>query len=217
MQVILSWRATQNTSSFLKVWNWTGKWYGTGIQYTTHSGQQRTPSCWWAVSYYYLLARALDRVMSTYLSLMWCFGFCRTRFTAIVSLTKSGVNMCSLPTNVADPDPYVGFLDPDPAALVRAEVRIRILLSSSKNSKKNLHSDCLVTSLWLFIFEKLCHWSETLLLTNFTQKMVVGFNSVVSPDTDPHWIGFPGSGSVQYGIGNADPDTGARKLTKINK
>ncbi len=32
--------------------------------------------------------------------------------------------------------------------------RIRILLSSSKNSKKNLDSYCLVTSFGLFIFEK---------------------------------------------------------------
>jgi hypothetical protein len=32
--------------------------------------------------------------------------------------------------------------------------RIRILLSASKNSKKNIDSYCFVTSLWLFIFEK---------------------------------------------------------------
>ncbi len=35
-------------------------------------------------------------------------------------------------------------------------IRIRILLSSSKNSKKNIDSYCVVTSLWLFIFEKRC-------------------------------------------------------------
>ncbi len=35
------------------------------------------------------------------------------------------------------------------------KIRIRILLSSSKNSKKNLDSYCFfVTSLWLFILEK---------------------------------------------------------------
>ncbi len=35
----------------------------------------------------------------------------------------------------------------------------RILLFSSKNSKKNLDSFCFVTSLWLFIFEKECKCS----------------------------------------------------------
>jgi hypothetical protein len=34
--------------------------------------------------------------------------------------------------------------------------RIRILLSSSKNSKQHLDSYCFVTSFGLFIFEKLC-------------------------------------------------------------
>ncbi len=35
-------------------------------------------------------------------------------------------------------------------------IRIHFLLSSSKNSKKNLDSYCFVTSFWLFIFEKRC-------------------------------------------------------------
>ncbi len=35
-------------------------------------------------------------------------------------------------------------------------IRVRIILSSCKNSKKNVDFHCLVTSLWLFIFEKLC-------------------------------------------------------------
>jgi len=35
-------------------------------------------------------------------------------------------------------------------------MRIRILLSSNKNSKEYLDSYCIVTSLWLFIFEKWC-------------------------------------------------------------
>jgi hypothetical protein len=38
--------------------------------------------------------------------------------------------------------------------------RSRILLSSSKNSKKNLYSFCFVTSLWLFILEKWCKCSS---------------------------------------------------------
>ncbi len=37
-----------------------------------------------------------------------------------------------------------------------SEAWIRIHLSSSKNSKKNLDFYCLVTSFWLFIFEKWC-------------------------------------------------------------
>jgi hypothetical protein len=56
--------------------------------------------------------------------------------------------ICTINTSVSDPDPYVlgppgsGLLvrgmDPDPAM-------IRILISSSKNSKKNLDSYCSVT------------------------------------------------------------------------
>ncbi len=48
-------------------------------------------------------------------------------------------------------------------ASVAIRIRIRIgrilpwsLLSSSKNSKKNLDSYCFLTSFWLFILEKLC-------------------------------------------------------------
>jgi hypothetical protein len=44
-----------------------------------------------------------------------------------------------------DPDPLVRGVDPDPSI---------ILLSSSKNSKKNLDSYFFVTSFGLFIFEK---------------------------------------------------------------
>jgi hypothetical protein len=46
---------------------------------------------------------------------------------------------------------FLGLADPDP--LVRVWIRI-ILLSSSKNSKKNLDSYCFVTSFGLFVFEK---------------------------------------------------------------
>jgi hypothetical protein len=48
---------------------------------------------------------------------------------------------------------FWNLLDREPDPLVN-EVPIRILLWSSKISKKNLNSYCLVTSLWLFIFEK---------------------------------------------------------------
>jgi hypothetical protein len=43
-----------------------------------------------------------------------------------------------------DPDPLVKGMDPDPDLFI-------ILLSSSKNSKKNLDSCCFVTSFGLFI------------------------------------------------------------------
>jgi hypothetical protein len=46
-----------------------------------------------------------------------------------------------------DPDPLAKGMDPDPAP-------DRILLSSNKNSKKNLDSYCFVTSFGLSIFEK---------------------------------------------------------------
>jgi hypothetical protein len=42
---------------------------------------------------------------------------------------------------------------PYPGPFVRGTVWIRILLSASKNSKKNLDSYCFVTSFGLFIFE----------------------------------------------------------------
>ncbi len=46
-----------------------------------------------------------------------------------------------------DPDPLVRCVDPDPDPSI-------VLLSPSKNSKKNLDSCCFVTSFGLFIFEK---------------------------------------------------------------
>jgi hypothetical protein len=48
----------------------------------------------------------------------------------------------------------LGKIIPDP--LVRCTVWLRILPSSSENSKKNLDFYCFVTSLWLFISEELC-------------------------------------------------------------
>ncbi len=65
-------------------------------------------------------------------------------------------------TSVADPNPdpsnpYV-FGPPGSGSIsqqVQYGIWIRILLSSSKNRKKNLASYCFVTSFWLFIFEKL--------------------------------------------------------------
>ncbi len=42
------------------------------------------------------------------------------------------------------------FLSPDPDPLSEVWIQIRILLSASKNSKKNLDSYCFVTSFGLF-------------------------------------------------------------------
>ncbi len=52
-------------------------------------------------------------------------------------------------SSVADPDMVLGLLDPDPDLLVKGTDQdpYRILLSSSKNSEKNLDSYCFVTSL----------------------------------------------------------------------
>ncbi len=69
------------------------------------------------------------------------------------------------PSSVADPDPE---LDPYVLAFlgswiylfeVQIRMRHRILLSSSKNCKKNLDCYCFVTSLWLFNFEEWCKCS----------------------------------------------------------
>jgi hypothetical protein len=76
------------------------------------------------------------------------------------------VVICDITTSVADPDPPPGWeKNPEsgmniPDAFsesletVFSSVRIRILLSSSKNSKKNLDSYCFATSFGVFIFEK---------------------------------------------------------------
>jgi hypothetical protein len=63
--------------------------------------------------------------------------------------------MGRLQYSVSDPDLYV-FGPPESGAVSQRYllIRIRILLSSSKNSKKNLDSYCFVTSFLLFFFEK---------------------------------------------------------------
>jgi len=43
--------------------------------------------------------------------------------------------------------------DLDPSVIGMDPVRLRILLSPAKKSKKNLDSNSFVTSFWLFIFE----------------------------------------------------------------
>jgi hypothetical protein len=68
----------------------------------------------------------------------------------------ANISYIGLRNSVADPDPHV--FGPPGSGSISAEawIRIRVLLSSSKNSKKNLDSYCFVTSFLLFFFEKLC-------------------------------------------------------------
>jgi hypothetical protein len=63
-----------------------------------------------------------------------------------------------LVSSVADPDPSL-FGPPGSGSGSISEVRIRILLSSSKNIKKTLGSYCFVTSFLLFILEKGCKYT----------------------------------------------------------
>jgi hypothetical protein len=82
-------------------------------------------------------------------------------------------------TSVADPDPYVFGSPGSGSVSMRYRYRytdpdwIRILLSSSKNSKKNLDSYCFVTS---FDFLSLKHYvnlpSKSNKQKNFLNKLV---------------------------------------------
>jgi hypothetical protein len=75
----------------------------------------------------------------------------------IRSTGSRNVKVPSSATSVADPDPnpdpsdlYV-FGPPGSGSISQIEVWIRILLSPSKNCKRNLDSYCFVASFWLFI------------------------------------------------------------------
>jgi hypothetical protein len=72
----------------------------------------------------------------------------KIRILTKISVPNPDPHVLDLP----NPDPLVRGMDPDPEPLVRGMVRI--LLASSKNSKKNLDYYCFVTSFGLFIFEK---------------------------------------------------------------
>jgi hypothetical protein len=120
-----------------------------------------------------------------------------------------------LRSSVPDPlDPNVlGLPDPDYKSdvWIRIRIRFRILLSSSKNSKKNLDSYCFVTSFGLFILENDVHVNVWYLQKVIGRKIgknlffvgllkvndenrgsgsTSGFGSIcqrlVSPDPDPH-------------------------------
>ncbi len=71
----------------------------------------------------------------------------------------------------------------------------RILLSSSKNSKKNLHFSCFLNSSWLFIFEKWwkCSFKKSNKQKNLVKKLIF------SCDLEGHWRKWQRYGS-------ADPD-----------
>ncbi len=96
----------------------------------------------------------------------------------------------------------LGLLDlnPDPLVWIRKRIRlqIRILLSSNKNSKKNLDSYCFVTSFRLFIFKNAVNISSKSYKQKNLIKKLVFFgvlkvndeNSRIrrrgSVDPDPH-------------------------------
>jgi hypothetical protein len=66
------------------------------------------------------------------------------------------MSLMMLGSSVPDPDPpyphILGLPDPDPVrGMDPIRIRIRILLSASKNSKKNLDSYCLLTSFGIFM------------------------------------------------------------------
>jgi hypothetical protein len=71
---------------------------------------------------------------------------------------------------------FLGLLDPYPDPLVRSMYRIRfpirILLSPSKNSKKNLDSYCFVTSFWHFIFENDVNVPSKVISKKLVKKIV---------------------------------------------
>ncbi len=94
--------------------------------------------------------------------------------------------------SVADPDdPYgMHWASPIRTRIHWTEIRIRILLSSSRNSKKTIDSYCFVTSLWLFIFKK-C-WKCTFKKSWRSLTKIAGSGSIsqrygsADPDLDPH-------------------------------
>ncbi len=105
---------------------------------------------------------------------------------------------------------FLGLLDPDMYPLVElwipSRIPIRILLSLSKNSKKNLYFYCFVTSFWLFIFEK---WCKSTLKSNMQKNFVLriifllaSWRSVMKMEGS----GFEfGSGSKSQSIRGMDP------------
>jgi hypothetical protein len=64
---------------------------------------------------------------------------------------------------------FLGFPDPDPSVRGMDRIWIRILLSTIKNSKRNLDSYCFVTSFGLFIFKN----NENVLSKSTKQKKLL--------------------------------------------
>jgi hypothetical protein len=88
----------------------------------------------------------------SYIHFIYCTSVFRIRIRIRIHWIQT---FLGLPDPDPDPDPLVGGVDPDPDPPPDPDPSI-ILLSSSKNSKKNLDSYCFVTSFGRFIFEKLC-------------------------------------------------------------
>ncbi len=80
-----------------------------------------------------------------------------------------------------------------------AWIRIRILLSFSKNSKKNIDFYCFVASLWLFTFEKLCKSTFKNMQKNFFYIifLLASWRSMMK---------IKGSGTISQRHGSADLD-----------
>ena len=109
--------------------------------------------------------------------------------------------------SVADPDP------PDPRVFGphgsgsgKSEVwillRIRILLSLSKNGKKNLDFYCFVISFWLFTFGK---WCKSIFKKYYAEKPFL--KSVFLLASWRSMMKIDGSGSIRQRHGSADPDS----------
>ncbi len=97
------------------------------------------------------------------------------------------------------------------ASWIRSRIRsrIRILLSFSKNNKKNLDFYCFVTSFWLFIFEKWCKCvpsSKSNMKKNCSQKISFLLASWKSMMKIAGSTLAPGSISQMHGSEDLDPD-----------
>ncbi len=99
----------------------------------------------------------------------------------------------------------LGLPDPDPLVwgTVWISIRLQILLSSSKNRKKNLDSYCFVTYSWLLIFEKWCKYNckkygTVISKKTLKTKLLVAILKVTRNGSEP--------GSVNKMYWSPDPD-----------
>ncbi len=66
----------------------------------------------------------------------------------------------------------------------QVRIRLRILPSSSKNSKKNPDFYCFVTSLWLFIFEGRCKCTTVVFRIHIQIRRIRVFSGILDPHPD---------------------------------